>query len=381
MADEPKPTSTKPQSFCDATWSPVSYGWQPSVLYNQHFGLPPLLDSRDLSWMENLFRKLGSSSWRGYTRASRVMSIKVHRELSEGVSEVYTEQCKWTVSLDVNHFAPTELIVRTQTGFLVIEGKHEERQDEHGYISRCFTRKYKLPSGVDVETMQSFLTGDGILTVEAKLTSVPQPADITIPVQVEAPTVEGKQEDDLQGEETAEGEGIPPSERDDSQPTVPPGAETKPEDESEAQQPESDDRLHPTAPTVEGEEEPTPSTAEEGQPEEKAQKELMPEEEQVEVSEEKVEDAGEAPEEVQEPAEQPEAAQAPDTVTSQLEEKAEAVSDGDVQEPEGEGEVQLAEAEIEQPATGQTQEEIPSQLEVQPEVVPEEMMQTKSQAK
>ncbi|XP_017566652.1 heat shock protein 67B1 [Pygocentrus nattereri] len=377
MADDPKPTSTKPQSFCDATWSPVSYGWQPSLLYNQHFGLPPLLDSRDLSWMENLFRKLGSSSWPGYTRASRVMSMKVHRELSEGVSEVYTEQCKWTVSLDVNHFAPTELTVRTQSGFLVIEGKHEERQDEHGYISRCFTRKYKLLSGVDAETIRSFLTGDGILTVEAKLTSAPQPADITIPVQVEAPTVEGKQEDDLQGEETAEGEGIPPSEQDASQSTVPPGLEKKPEDESEAQPTESDERLHPTAPAIEGEETPKPSTAAESQQEEKPEKEPMPEEEQQQVSEEKVEDAGEAPEEAQESTEQPEAVQDPYTVTPQLEEKAEAVSDGDVQEPEGEGEVQLAEAESEQPATGQTQEEIPSQLEVQPQVVLEEKMEAK----
>lgn len=28
---------------------------------------------------------------------------------------------------------------------LVIEGKHEERMDEHGYIARQFTRKYFMP--------------------------------------------------------------------------------------------------------------------------------------------------------------------------------------------------------------------------------------------
>lgn len=123
MADDTKPVSISPQFCCDASWFPSSYGWQPSVLYSQHFGLPPLLDSRDLSWMENLFRKLGNSSWPGYTRSSRSMTLKVHRELSEGVSEVHVEQHKWTVSLDVNHFAPTELTVRTQSGFLVVEGR------------------------------------------------------------------------------------------------------------------------------------------------------------------------------------------------------------------------------------------------------------------
>ncbi|KAI4888768.1 hypothetical protein NFI96_028980 [Prochilodus magdalenae] len=369
MADDTKTTSTRPPFCWDTTWAPSSYGWQPSVLYSQHFGLPPLLDSRDLSWMGNLFRKLGSSSWPGYTRASGSLSMKVHRELSEGVSEVYAEQCKWTVSLDVNHFAPADLTIRTQSGFLVIEGKHEERQDEHGYISRSFIRKYKLPLGVDAETIQSCLSGEGILTVEAKLSSAPQPADVAIPVQVEVATLEDKQEEGLQGEEAAEGD------EDATQPTVPPEPEEKPEDESLAQQTGDDDRLHPTAPTLD---EPSPGGAAEGQQEEKSQTELIPEEkEQEEVSEEKAEDAGEAQEEVEEPADQPEATQAPDAVTPQLEEKAEAEADEEFQEPVEEEEAQVPEAELEQPAVGQTQEEIPSQLEVQPQVVLEEKLEVK----
>jgi len=30
----------------------------------------------------------------------------------------------------------------TSPGFIFLPGKHEEKQDEHGFISRCFTRKY-----------------------------------------------------------------------------------------------------------------------------------------------------------------------------------------------------------------------------------------------
>uniref|UniRef100_A0A4W4FG72 SHSP domain-containing protein n=1 Tax=Electrophorus electricus TaxID=8005 RepID=A0A4W4FG72_ELEEL len=141
------------------------YGWRPSLLYSQHFGLPPVLDSRDLLWLESVVRKLGDSSW-------------------PGLSEVYDQHGKWKVSLDVNHFAPSEIAVKMEGGFLEITGKHDERQDAHGYISRCFIRKYKLPVGVDAETIQSFLSGDGILSVEASFPDIPKPADVVIPVQV-----------------------------------------------------------------------------------------------------------------------------------------------------------------------------------------------------
>ncbi|XP_021573417.1 heat shock protein beta-1, partial [Carlito syrichta] len=66
-------------------------------------------------------------------------------------------------------------------------GKHEERQDEHGYISRCFTRKYSLPPGVDPTLVSSSLSPEGTLTVEAPMPKpATQSAEITIPVTFEA---------------------------------------------------------------------------------------------------------------------------------------------------------------------------------------------------
>jgi crystallin alpha B len=46
-------------------------------------------------------------------------------------------------------------------------GKHEEKQDEHGFVSRHFTRKYLLPSNYKPDAVQSTLSSDGILTVTA----------------------------------------------------------------------------------------------------------------------------------------------------------------------------------------------------------------------
>uniref|UniRef100_A0A671PQM6 Uncharacterized LOC107656799 n=1 Tax=Sinocyclocheilus anshuiensis TaxID=1608454 RepID=A0A671PQM6_9TELE len=191
MVDAIKSPS-RPQYCHDVSWNPLSYRW-PSVIFNQHYGLPPLLDPQDLSWMEGIFRRLGTSSWPGYLRtpvftpfaqAPGQRMFKLRREMSGGVSEVVGEMCKWKISLDVNHFAPSEITVKMQDGLLVVAGKHEERQDEHGYIARCFTRKYTLPGGVEAESLQSCLSSDGILTVEAPSASIPLPADVNIPIQV-----------------------------------------------------------------------------------------------------------------------------------------------------------------------------------------------------
>ncbi len=62
------------------------------------------------------------------------------------------------------------LQVRTVDHNLLIEGKHEERPGEHGYvISRQFTNKYVLPKNVDPDTVVSNLSHDGTLTVQVKL--------------------------------------------------------------------------------------------------------------------------------------------------------------------------------------------------------------------
>merc|ERR1719481_1276585 len=73
------------------------------------------------------------------------------RQMSTGMSEIKQTQDSWKVSLDVNHFSPEELVVKTKDGVVEITGKHEERKDEHGFVSRCFTRKYTLPPNTDVE--------------------------------------------------------------------------------------------------------------------------------------------------------------------------------------------------------------------------------------
>ena len=71
------------------------------------------------------------------------------------------------VSMDVSQFAPNEISVKTVDSSVVVEGRHEEKEDEHGFIQRHFVRRYQLPKDCDVKEVVSTLSSDGVLTVKA----------------------------------------------------------------------------------------------------------------------------------------------------------------------------------------------------------------------
>lgn len=71
------------------------------------------------------------------------------------------------VSLDVQQFMANEITVKTKDNVVVVEGRHDEKEDDHGYISRHFIRKYNLPKDIDCADVVSQLSSDGILTIKA----------------------------------------------------------------------------------------------------------------------------------------------------------------------------------------------------------------------
>ncbi|CAH2060791.1 unnamed protein product, partial [Iphiclides podalirius] len=82
-------------------------------------------------------------------------------------SSIKFDKDKWQINIDVQHFAPDEITVKTADGFIVVEGKHEEKKDEHGFVSRQFTRRFKLPDDINPDAIESRLSSDGVLTVVA----------------------------------------------------------------------------------------------------------------------------------------------------------------------------------------------------------------------
>lgn len=85
------------------------------------------------------------------------------------------------MSLDVQQFKPEELSVNVKGDSVVVTGKHEETKDQHGFISRQFTRRYQLPETVDSNTLQASLSSDGVLQLTAPLKSI-HSQEVNIPI-------------------------------------------------------------------------------------------------------------------------------------------------------------------------------------------------------
>ncbi|GFQ74506.1 protein lethal(2)essential for life [Trichonephila clavata] len=162
----------------------VSRGWwdawdYPSRILDQHFGMG-LLDD-DL---------LSPTLYSGFLLRPRTQ-LNID---NSGQSEVENDPDKFKVMLNVNHFKPNEIDVKTVDNSIVIHGKHEEKTDEHGFISREFTRRYMLPEGTDPETVKSSLSQNGVLTIEAPKKAIEPPPsnERVVPIAMEKSAVGNK---------------------------------------------------------------------------------------------------------------------------------------------------------------------------------------------
>ncbi|CAK9803878.1 Protein lethal(2)essential for life [Anthophora quadrimaculata] len=141
----------------------------PHRLFDQNFGLglypeqllsPSILERYVLPSRE---RRLKSPVMMYY----RPWNDLLRKTEGGGTSTVKADKDKFQVILDVQQFKPDEINVKVVDKCVIVEGKHEEKQDEHGWISRQFTRKYIIPEQCDIEQVTSTLSSDGMLSITA----------------------------------------------------------------------------------------------------------------------------------------------------------------------------------------------------------------------
>ncbi|KAG6451167.1 protein lethal(2)essential for life [Manduca sexta] len=154
--------------------------WErPSRLLDQHFGMglkrDELLSSLSSFPSTSLFRNSYFRPWR--TTLAR----------QESASTINLTKEKFEVILDVQQFAPEEITVKASNNSVLVEGKHEEKPDEHGFISRQFTRRYILPSGYEIADLVSTLSSDGVLTITAPKRAPPNAGERIVPITKTGP--------------------------------------------------------------------------------------------------------------------------------------------------------------------------------------------------
>ncbi|CAL1285302.1 unnamed protein product [Larinioides sclopetarius] len=106
------------------------------------------------------------------------------------LSEVKNDPDQFKVMVNVSHFKPEEIEVRTNDNSVIIHAKHEEKIDEHGFVTREFMRRYVLPEGTEAENVNSSLSPNGILTIEAPKKAVESTPsnERNVPITVEKPS-------------------------------------------------------------------------------------------------------------------------------------------------------------------------------------------------
>ncbi|XP_026462342.1 protein lethal(2)essential for life-like isoform X1 [Ctenocephalides felis] len=171
-------------------WDDFGIDHPSSRLFDQHFGMG--LNRNDLL---SSFRNSPTLLRGGYFRPWRTELLK-----QDSGSTVTADKDKFQntitpavfeVILDVQQFSPKEITVKTQDNFVIVEGKHEEKQDEHGFISRHFVRRYMLPAEHNPNDVVSSLSSDGVLTITAPKKALPPPStERVVPITQTGPAKE-----------------------------------------------------------------------------------------------------------------------------------------------------------------------------------------------
>lgn len=126
---------------------------------------------------EDSFREAQRMMWPGVWREAGVQSV--HGANAE-IVEAKIDSEGLYIKLNVSHYEPGELSVKIVNDRITVAAKHEQKSDEHGFVTREFTRQFVLPEDVDQETLASRLTEDGLMIISAKVKQEAQGRTINI---------------------------------------------------------------------------------------------------------------------------------------------------------------------------------------------------------
>lgn len=95
----------------------------------------------------------------------QIRSSNVSSDDSQAVS-CKEEDNKYKMIIDVKDFKPEDINVKTVDDTVVVEGKIEKKEG-NAVSTQMFTRRFILPSNVDLNAITSALSRDGVLTINA----------------------------------------------------------------------------------------------------------------------------------------------------------------------------------------------------------------------
>nr|AXN72715.1 heat shock protein 17 [Physella acuta] len=100
-----------------------------------------------------------------------------------GDSEIQNTDKEFRIRLDLRHYSPEEVKITSDNQKITITAKHEEKQDNHGFVSREMTRTYSLPDDVDPKSVTSSMNSQGTLSIKVSKKAIEAPKETNIPIE------------------------------------------------------------------------------------------------------------------------------------------------------------------------------------------------------
>ena len=118
------------------------------------------------------------------SRDGCALVIKGKKQVEEKVDEG-----KFEAKLDFSGFKPEEIKIQLRGNELNITGKHLSERDDF-YLSRDYSRRILLPDDVDLSSVTSHLSKEGLLTIEASRDPALLPHERSVDVTMETCTAD-----------------------------------------------------------------------------------------------------------------------------------------------------------------------------------------------
>lgn len=99
-------------------------------------------------------------------------------------SRVEYDNQKFSVTLDVSQYRPEDIEVKVKDNKLTVRAEHKEGTAETGYVQREYFRQYTLPEDVDIRQVRSYLSEDGMLSLDAPRLQLIDAGERVIPIQI-----------------------------------------------------------------------------------------------------------------------------------------------------------------------------------------------------
>ena len=124
------------------------------------------------------------SPMREVNRMLSVADAMMHQMEQHVGSLELTEDGKFQYGCDVGGFRPEELKVDMVGDEVVVEGEHKHEDDKQS-IQRKFVRRFKLPEGIDKDSLRCDLDEKGKLQIYGQKLALPEAEKKNIPISLQ----------------------------------------------------------------------------------------------------------------------------------------------------------------------------------------------------